>query len=312
MIIYPIVLWFLFLPAAEQPDYFSYHRAINQAEAYIVQESFDSALVQLERVLQQYDFCFAKDVLLASQVSLLEGRRERSLFWAKRAMKQGYLLSCLRQIPIFRDSFDRSTWDSLEIAFPSLRKDYLGRIDLELLTELSQRYSAEQKAKRTNEYRAVVQGNFNRIKQLMNSRKGFPGEGVAGLDYARLADKLADCDAGNSKVIVTLLHYPHPIAEIGEEPFMTAIADGKLHPREFARIYTFEKQQVSVLYGKTNRIDRSLPTYHFNFPFAQRSDDLNQVNKDRARFGIGKYQVDQQKEAIEIKFGLRLRFSNDI
>ena len=307
-----MLIWLMLLPLSEQPDYFQYHQAINRAEEYIVQEAFDSAAQQLEIVLNQYDFCFAKDALLASQITLLAGKRERSLFWAKRAMKQGYLLSCLYHMPIFRDSLKSPEREQLEAAFPALRKEYLSGIDTELLSELSQRYSAEQQAKRTDQYRSVVQHNFDRIRELMDGEEGFPGEAMVGLDYAKLANKLVDCDAGNSKVVVTLLHYPYPIAEIGEERFTKAIAQGQLHPREFASIYTFEKQQVSVLYRKARGINRSLPTYHFNFPFAPKLDDLDKVNKDRARFGIGKYQVDQQKRAIEIKYGLKLRFSNDL
>lgn len=312
MLIYIVLVCFkLFHPVA-QPDYFTYHEVINRAEEYIVQEDFDGARQELEAVLSQYDFCFAKDVLVASQISLLAGRRERSLFWARRALQQGYLLSCLRHIPIFRDSLDRSEWQQLEATFPMLRKEYLREIDPELLTELSQRYSAEQQAKRTDQYRSVVQHNFDRIRELMDGKEGFPGEATVGLDYAKLANKLVDCDAGNSKVVVTLLHHPYPIAEIGEERFIKAIAQGQLHPREFASIYTFEKQRVSVLYQKARNSDRPLPDYHFNFPFGAKSDNLDKVNSDRARFGIGKYQIDLKKEAIEIKYGLKFRFSNDI
>ncbi len=312
MLSYSFILYFLLFPSTEQADYFQYHQSINQAEEYIVQEAFDSALQKLDAVLNQYEFCFTKDYLLASQVSLLVGQRDRSQFWAKRAMEQGYLLNCLRQIPIFNDSLNTAEWDSLAASFSSLRKDYLRRINLEMLTELSQRYRVEQEAKRTDEYWPVVRGNFDRIRQLISSDSGFPGEALVGIDYARLADGLSDCDAGNSKVVVTLLHYPHPIAEIGEEAFLRAIGHGRLHPREFACIYNFEKQRISVLYHQAQRDDRSLPAYHFNFPFAPKSDDLDKVNADRARFGIGKYQVDQRKKAIENKYGLKLRFSNDI
>ncbi|MBX2874582.1 MAG: hypothetical protein KTR30_20840 [Saprospiraceae bacterium] len=308
-----LITWLslLFHPSKE-PNYFEYHQAINQAEEYIVQEAFDSALTKLETILPQFEFCFAKDLLLASQVNLLTGQKERSKFWAKKALQRGYLLPCIRQISIFQRNYILVDWEELDSLFSGLRKDYLRSIDTELLSEFSRRYQAEQEAKRTPNYQTVVQGNLDRIKQLLLSPSGFPGEAQLGLDYSNLAAGLSDCDAGNSKVLVTLLHYAHPIAEIGEEPFIEAIAQGRLHPREFARIYTFEKQQVSVLYRKTRDHDRSLPDYLFNFPFSLSSNNLDRVDKDRARFGIGKYQVDLRKEAIEIKYGLKLRFSNDI
>lgn len=296
----------------EQPDYFAYHKAVNQAEEYVIEEVFDSALVTLEATLKQFDFCFAKDLLLASQVNLILGNKRRSMSWTKRALQGGYLLTCLRQIPVFQRHYTTSDWEELDASFPHLRKEYLRSIDIELLNEFSRRYQKEQETKRTPNYQTVVQSNLDRIKELLVYGPGFPGEAQLGLDYSNLAKGISDCDAGNSKVIVTLLHYADPIAEIGEELLINAIAQGDLHPREFARIYTFEKQQVSVLYRDAKKPDRSLPDYQFNFPFGPKSADLKQVNKDRARFGIGQYEVDQRKKAIELKYGLKLRFSNDL
>lgn len=296
----------------EQPDYFNYHKAVNQAEEYIVEEDFASAQQTLEVALMQFDFCFVKDLLLASQINLILGNKERSINWAKRALQGGYLLTCLQQIPVFQRYYTPSDWEDLDTSFPELRKEYLKGIDIELLNEFSRRYTVEQEAKRTTTYQVVVQSNFDRIKQLLNSGPGFLGEAQLGLDYSNLSDGISDCDAGNSKVIVTLLHYAYPVAEIGEGHFLEAIAQGRLHPREFARIYTFERQKVSVLYRDAKKPDRSLPDYQFNFPFGPKLADLEQVNKDRARFGIGQYEVDQRKKAIELKYGLKLRFSNDL
>ncbi|NRB52298.1 MAG: hypothetical protein HRU41_31855 [Saprospiraceae bacterium] len=302
----------LLLNLSPEPNYFEYHQAINRAEEYIVKEAFDSALVELEMVLPQFEFCFAKDILLASQVNLILGDREKSKYWAKRALRSGYLLSCLQQIPVFQRNYNSADWEELASLAPGLRKEYLSSIDVNLLNEFSRRYKAEQEAKRTPHYHIVVQRNFDRIKQLLLDEKGFPGEARLGLDYRNLASGLSDCDAGNAKVVVTLLHYAHPVAEIGEGLYLEAIAKGHLHPRAFALIYTFEKQRVSVLYQKARNSDRPLPDYHFNFPFGAKSDNLDKVNSDRARFGIGKYQIDLKKEAIEIKYGLKIRFSNDI
>jgi len=311
LLIHVLISIFLRCSIAE-PDYFLYHQQINLAEEDIVQEAFHSAQIKLEAVLTQYEFRFAKDLLLASQINLLLGQIEEGKYWAKEAFRGGYTLNCIRHIGVFKRKLTVSDWEQLESSYPKLRKTYLQKINLDLLQEFSRRYGVEQEAKRTDRYRTVVQRNFDRIKELMENEVGFPGEASIGIDYSRLAPQLTDCSGGNSKVIVTLLHYDHPIAHIGEEKFVKAIKQGQLHPREFGQIYSFEKSQVSILYRENAKNIPSITDYQLNFPFSTKSADIEKVNLDRARFGIGKYQVDQQKEETERKYGLKLRFNTDL
>lgn len=311
LLIYALISIYLQDVISDQ-DYFAYHQQVNLAEEYIVQEDFDSAQVMLEAVLTHYEFRFVKDLLLASQINLLLGHMEKGKYWAEEAFKGGYTLNCLRHIGVFKRRLTTSDWEQLEASYPKLRKAYLQKINLDLLQEFSRRYGAEQEAKRTDRYRRVVHENGDRIRRLMESATGFPGEASIGIDYSRLAHKLSDCSAGNSQVIVTLLHYDHPIAEIGEEKFVQAIKRGQLHPREFGQIYSFERNQVSILYRDNGKKMPVLMDYQLNFPFGIKSSDLERVNVDRARFGIGRFQVDQKKEIIERKYGLKLRFNADI
>ncbi len=189
-----------------------------------------------------------------------------------------------------------------------LRKEYLSKIDLDLLQEFSKRYQQEQEAKRTKVYKDVVDANFNRIKELIEAGT-FPGEKRIGIDNAKLSASISDCNVGNSKVIVTLLHYDYPMMDIRTESLMEAIKNGHLHPREWATIYTFEKNKVSILYEKSNKEYKRRFDYHFNFPFGDKLDDLEKVNKARWTFGICKYEVDLKKEEISRKYGMRLKFN---
>ena len=62
---------------------------------------------------------------------------------------------------------------------------------------------------------------------------------------------------------------------------MESIKAGKLHPREFAHIYAYEKNKISTLYKKSIKKNTQLVEYKFNFPFGKRHTDIKSVNNDR-------------------------------
>jgi len=119
--------------------------------------------------------------------------------------------------------------------------------------------------------------------------------------------KKSDCECGNSKVIATLLHQPFAFSEL-EDYLIKAIENGFLHPREFATIYTRERKFVSVLYNNVDQLPDDFPTYHFNFPFDNKEDDLEKVNADRYKFGIASMELDSGKRRLENKYGFQLFF----
>ncbi|MEL6718647.1 MAG: hypothetical protein AAFP82_08025, partial [Bacteroidota bacterium] len=181
-----------------------------------------------------------------------------------------------------------------------------------LLVEWSRRYRDEQDAKSTSRYPIIVQSNYDRIKALTDSL-GFPSERFIGLDNARIAPNqvntisgLKDCDAANSKIMATLLHYDNPITDLGFDRCAQAIRDGLLHPRQFATIYTFERYEVSRINDKINK--PNLPDYHFGFPLSEEEQDEERINRDRTLFGIGSVKLDKQKEVVARKYGMRLDF----
>ena len=57
--------------------------------------------------------------------------------------------------------------------------------------------------------------------------------------------------------MVTLSHYDYPVWELTEEALLTAIKKGQLDPREFASIYTFGKNRISVLNRDSNKPKKS-------------------------------------------------------
>src|SRR5690606_8281304 len=135
-----------------------------------------------------------------------------------------------------------------------------------------------------------------------------PGEYLIGIDNVKYASDIPECEFGNSKVIVTLLHYDFPIIELTEEVLVLAIKKGQLHPREFASIFTLEKNRVSKLYGSSYKTKKELPDYNFMFAFEMRKNRIDKVNEDRYTFGICSVETDKKKIEIEKKYGMKLNF----
>ena len=187
-----------------------------------------------------------------------------------------------------------------------MRKGYLGTIDFEASKEWAKRYLREQKTKGKELYRDVVVRNFERIEEYAK-RGEFPGDRQIGVDYSRLSKDLPDCELGNSKVIVTLLHQPYAYSTL-EEALEAAVLTGDLHPREHAMIYVFEQTKQSVLYKTSLQDDVTIETLHFNLPFQVKHKELDRVNADRARFLLGSLETEAAKKALEEKYGFRLFF----
>lgn len=293
---------------SEQGDYIKYHKYFAQVEESITDEEFINAESKLDSLFGNYEVKFAKDYLIAAQISLINEHKDKGIEYLKNALKMGVKIKCLKSIKLLNDKVSESEWISLKNEEIQLRKEYLKSINLELYQEFHKRYQNEQDAKGTHIYKSVVYSNFNRIKRFIES-DDFVGENLIGLDNQILAKSISDCGCGNSKIIVTLLHYDYPISEIGEEKLISEIKKGNLHPREFATIYNFERNRVSVLYKKSYKKYKELSDYEFNFPFGKRNSDIKRVNSDRQRIGICKYEVDKKKNDISQKYGMKLHFS---
>ena len=301
-----IILVFGFLYSNQ--NYIEYHTKFGQIEELIVKEDFAEAELKIIELFEKYEVRFVKDYVIASQVSILNDNTNLAIEYILQSIKNGVKIECLKSIKLLSQELAATDWEIIEEEYKELRKNYLKKINLSLYQEFHKRYQKEQDSKRTEYYKITVYSNFDRIIELLNEG-GFPNEKLIGIDNQRFAKSISDCDLGNSKVIVTLLHYDYPFSEIGEEELIEAIKRGNLHPREFATIYNFEENKQSVLYKKSTKKKVPLPRYNFNFPFGSKIDNLERVNSDRAKFGICKYEVDIRKEEIEKRYGIQLSFN---
>jgi len=304
-----VAIFFLvgFSKKKQTDNYINYHRSFGQIEELIVKENFKEAALKIDTLFQEYKVRFVKDYVVAAQICLLNNNHKKAVDYLIISIKKGVKMECLKSIDLFHQRLTESDWSDIDKEYKTSRKEYLRSIDLGLYQEFHKRYQKEQDAKGKAYYKSTVYSNFNRIKELVKTQE-FLGEQTIGIDNQRLAKSISDCSFGNSRTIVTLLHYDYPINDIGEDRLIIAIEKGNLHPREFATIYNFEKNKQSVLYKQSKKTYPKLPDYHFNFPFGEMSTDFDKVNADRNKFGICKYEVDLKKEEISRKYGMQLNF----
>jgi len=298
-----------FSQSVKKKDYIDYHKYFAEIEELIVDENFREAEVKLDSLFEKFEVKFAKDFIIGAQLSVLNNKIDKAISLLIKSTGKGVKLDCLKSISLLNSSLSYNQWRIIEIQSLIEREKYYKELqNQELYIEFHTRYQKEQESKRKGIYREVVYENFLFIKRILE-KTGFAGENMIGIDDSRLANKLSDCGVGNSRVIVTLLHYDYPISEIGEERLISAIRNGNLHPRQFATIYNFEKNKVSILYDESEKVYPELSDYKFNFPFGEMTEDISRVNADRESFGICKYEVDKKKSEISKKYGFRFNFN---
>jgi hypothetical protein len=288
-------------------DFNTYHQKFIEVEILIADENFKDAETELEALLLEYKPSFTKDYVIFAQLCLLNNNETKAIKWLKESMKYGAKIDCLKDIEFLNQNIDDVEWGNIEKEEKTLNEIYHSKINFSLGKRFNNDYQIEQDSKSKKDYKSVVYSNFSKIKTLSDKGK-FPGEYLIGIDNADFAPKIYECDFSNSKVIVTLLHYDYPITELTEEKLVTAISKGQLHPREFASIFTFEKNKTSVLYGISYKTTIDLPDYNFMFPFEKRKDTIDKVNEDRRNFGICSVETDRGKKLIEEKYGVKLDF----
>lgn len=301
------LIFLLFQNNFIEKDFLVYHQEFTKAEELIVNENFQEAETLLNDLITYYKPAFAKDYVIAAEVSLINDNKSIALTWIHEAFKHGVKIKCLKEITIFKEQLNISDWQKLEKEFKDLYAEYQSNISIGKSKTFHRNYQKEQENKRSKTYKGIVYSNFYKIKESVDKNE-YPGENLIGIDNSNDAPKINDCELDNAKITATLLHYDYPISELTEEKLVTAIKSGALHPREFAIIYAYQNGRVSVLYQVSGKTRTKISDYQFNFTFGKHSTDFKKVNADRAKFGICSYETDKKKPIIEEKYGIKLKF----
>ena len=315
-----IILLVFPLTLSGQNDYLVYHSLINKAEEHFGDEQFDKALAYYDSAFTMFEYAFVKDYLIAAQIATIVRNNQLATRYLEQALIGGFPYGCIAEMPIFQIYLSSNKGKALSAGKDSYRQAYYAHIRTDLLKEFSERYRNEQDTKSDENRQPFLDhrlSNFNRIRSLMDSLV-FPSERVIGLDDSTIAPNrynkvsgLSSCNAANSKVIPTLLHYHTPIKDIGFEKFIKAIKLGYLHPKQFAHIYSAEKARLKDLTNE--EIEKNhFPVMEFEITghwyYNKIIANIEKINADRKKLGICTVETDMKRDRVSHKYRMSTHF----
>jgi len=307
-----VLLFLLFFGVnLKSQNYFPYYESYNNIEEIIVKEEFQKADSLFEKLFIDYEPPFANHVLVALQISILAENYEHSKELFEKAIIKGVQLHCLKEIGVI-EKVPNKIMSYIELNYYKLRQQYINNIDTALRKIIYIRYKYEQANKRDQNLKyGIFEKNTLLLKEFCNEKGYFPGEKHIGINGSIDLYAVDNCHIESTYAHMTLLHYSCPFSTLEEELY-EALKRGEIYPRVFGRIYNYEKYckiKSKGRYANPYFYTKQLPKYDFNlFAYRFRNSDIDKVNADRKRFGIGKYENDAKIKKIEEKYNIRIRF----
>lgn len=273
----------------KKQDYAWYHDRILEIEELNAREQFDSSLTLYYNVFSQYNRVLVRDAYNACQLAALQNAKQFPQFFYTCA-RSGISRNKLLAHPLIHSRYIADSTHLNKLYNQGIR-EYSRRIDLTLRNEMLQRYENEQKNKGKANYLQVCSDNFNRILEL--SRQGkFPGE-----------DRIGTDDDLQSIILPTLCHYPYSYTLL--EPYFTdALKGGKVTPVSLIYLYGFNQTRTSILYTSEIPTDTLHFNIAYNLPFGKQSDDVNEVNRQRALKKVYSLSVQKGLKMTMRKYGI--------
>ena len=114
----------LFQNNSIQKDFLKYHQEFSIVEELIVNEDFKEAEILLKKLLTDFKPPFAKDYVIAAQISLINNNKSKALYWLQEAFKHGVKIRCLKEITIFNKELNVSDWQKIDEEFDAFYAEY--------------------------------------------------------------------------------------------------------------------------------------------------------------------------------------------
>jgi hypothetical protein len=314
---------------ARAKDYFLYHTYINTAESYLVNDVPDSVYHYYDRAFTEYDFVFAKDAYIAAQFAWLHKNQQKTISYLLKGAGSGLRSACLETNNILTSFTNTSSYMDVYTGMRSANAVFNASLDMELRKEWTSRMD-EMLLNRGElaDYLSGLRGNMARVKELAAKGK-FPGEIMIGLDD--------NCDnLSNHNVFYSLANYDCVMTEMHDQ-LCTAVKNGQLHPREFARLWEWEHVRSArdgklvtkkvlgyviaglvMIYLKDNayvetnsNCMRDLKKVRsFRLLLDVPDVSTEEINANRSKYYITSLEVDEKKRKLEAAQGYRFFYEN--
>ncbi|MCW3123337.1 MAG: hypothetical protein JWQ38_2829 [Flavipsychrobacter sp.] len=291
---YTIVLFMLYIPITDviaQEDYRVYHALVNNAERYFFNEGkVDSALLYYDDAFAKFDFAFASDCFMATQIAVFKNDK-RSRNYIIKSYKNGITPHCWNYSPVLKSLINDSAKYNKQVALcKQYRKTYLDRIHKKTLLQVIKHVSEDQCEKNELPPIPYAKKLNAHIDFILNAARGdnFPGEKNIGIDQPNILSELGfenqdykdnftkykdrnvtqdqfkvceECIA-QQMVFPLLVHHPCTYNLLNIY-WSKLIITGQVHPRE-----------VAMLFDNILRFNNSNPLYKHYDKFYCSYDDI--------------------------------------
>ncbi len=332
-------------------NYFKYHLLINKAESYyFLENKKDSAFMLYTKICNEYNFVFLKDCIIASELAVLNDKRDLFFLYLKKLFESGCTIPMLKYLIIgdIEDKnrvllFDqylnnKNDFDVILKIYNESRVKYINRIDKDIRKRITKMYVWDQANKNWNKnkntlvqhdsiYNIISNKNIHVIDSLL-LKNNMPLEKKIGVDQPYLFTEYLASDfdlnywynmlheskeynisKGQFEYVNTinaefaftiLLHNKNSLRLINKNS-MTLIKQGLIHPREFAFLNDFfkeEKKNEKKLYNVSK------------YEIVKITDavEIDTINRWREKYYINNINMDKIKINYELKYNVKLFF----
>jgi hypothetical protein len=279
----------------DRQNYWKYHEQINKAENFICDEHFKKALDLYFDVFNTFDFVFLRDYKIAAQLALYLNDKENAFKIIRNGLAAGWDLKSLRRNNYLSKLQNEPEWESIEEAYPEIRKNYYERIDDSTRVNVHKMFKMDQRkamgallrlGDKTREKYAMKKfapHSEIQLKKLIKilDDQGYPGEQLIGNNYW-MSTILSHHNSISKKYVNkdTLYNFIKP-------KLIEAIEKGQISPYEFAII---DDWYIAV------SSERTQAGYGFLNP--PLTSTLSETNKLRQRIGLRT--IDLRNELVDI------------
>lgn len=181
---------------SQETTYINYHLKIDEAENYIKQAKYDSAIIKYEELQKRYSRFFYKDLHNLSMCYLKLNNINKTLKIAEKIILQGYELKDFERYPSFRNIMFTGDWDKLVRKYPLLRKQYIAN------------NNTEQREKIYNICLNDEKGTKNSVGKVQDSVSYLSGKQLESMFIQQGFPKfMTNKDSLSRKMMVVIRHY---------------------------------------------------------------------------------------------------------
>lgn len=292
-----------------QTNYLDYHNEVIKGEQLVAARKFKAAIAHFDALFDRFDFVFLRDCKLAAQLCAFVQDKEYGIRFLSLGVSNGWPLKEIKKNDRLRFLEDDPKWESLQLAYDSLHRQYLKGLNSDLKKQVHLMFKKDQrkaigalfrigqKAKdkyAEKKFAPHSEKQLRRLNEILD-QYGYPGERLIGNDW---------------QVSVILSHHNSISKEYNSKDVLyadmkpkliNALKNGEVSPYVLA---TIEDWRTAALSGHEST------SYGFLGGIPNDSA-LEIVNKNRSQIGLRSIELRNALIDLEQETGLNLYLPKD-